>query len=245
MRKANLPAPGTIVGEWTVLGAADREHYVDARCSCGVVKQVYYANLNNKKTLSCGGQRHNANVVVQVEPGVLGIVLRSKVHGDKIALIDAEDYELIAFVTWHPDEANEGDDRFYARGTVPGTGQMRMHRLLLGAPDGYEVDHINHDGLDNRRSNLRVVPKKRNAQNQRSARGSASRYKGVFWIVPTKNGQRNGRPHWEAMIRVDGKLHRLGSYDEEIEAAMVYDYAAREVWGEYAALNFPRAMALN
>ncbi len=93
-------------------------------------------------------------------------------------------------------------------------------------PEGYEVDHINHDGLDNRRCNLRLATRANNCHNQRSFKGS-SKYKGV-WRVGEK---------WAACIRVDGRSKRLGTFVSEKEAALAYNQAAREHYGEFAKLN--------
>ena len=106
-----------------------------------------------------------------------------------------------------------------------------MHRLIMGFPPApLVVDHINHDGLDNRRSNLRVITKKQNQGNRRSARNSSSKYLGV-----SKN-KKSGL--FTAQIRLsDGKRICLGRFNDEIVAAMAYNRAASEVHGIFANLN--------
>jgi hypothetical protein len=110
-----------------------------------------------------------------------------------------------------------------------------MHRFLLLPERGVLVDHINGDGLDNRRMNLRLANHSQNAANrckpQRSR--STSRYKGVFFEASGKRKKR-----WRALIKVDGQTIHLGSYSEEIEAAVAYDIAAKKHFGEFAKLNF-------
>jgi hypothetical protein len=102
-----------------------------------------------------------------------------------------------------------------------------MHQLITGWP---LTDHINGNGLDNRRANLRPASAEENQRNQRKTHGT-SRYKGVCWFKATKR--------WHAQIRTGGKRHHLGFYTEEVEAALAYDAAARNLFGDFAAVNFP------
>jgi len=104
-----------------------------------------------------------------------------------------------------------------------------MHRLIMGNPQGMEVDHINGNGLDNRRCNLRVVTTSQNQANQHARRGRSS-FKGVF----------KQRSRWRARIHVQQKGINLGSFLTEEEAARAYDAAALHYFGEHACLNFPR-----
>ena len=102
-----------------------------------------------------------------------------------------------------------------------------LHRLLMDA-EGLTVDHINHNKLDNRLCNLRVCTKKQNAQNK-SPMGS-SKYLGV-WFDKSKN-------KWCAEIRPDNKKMFLGRFDNEEDAGRSYDKKAKELYGEFANLNF-------
>jgi hypothetical protein len=107
-----------------------------------------------------------------------------------------------------------------------------MHRLVLGLPSYGElpvdVDHVNGDGLDNRRENLRLTTRSQNLANSAS-RGGTSIFKGVSLNRHTRR--------WKAQISVGGPPRSLGEYDTEEEAALVYNLAAFEAWGEHARLN--------
>ena len=105
-----------------------------------------------------------------------------------------------------------------------------LHKEILPPPPGMLVDHINHNGMDNRRPNLRLATVTQNQSNRRAARGFSSPYKGV---------SRNGSS-WNAVIRRSGAVYWLGTFADEIEAAHAYDDAARRLDGAFACVNFPR-----
>lgn len=109
-----------------------------------------------------------------------------------------------------------------------------MSRFMVDAPQGKLVDHHNHDTLDNQRHNLRICSCTQNNANQIIRNYTISKYKGVYW---DKTRQRNKR--WSANIKKEGKVCRLGRYLTEIEAAKAYDKKAKELFGEFAYLNFP------
>lgn len=106
-----------------------------------------------------------------------------------------------------------------------------MHRVITQAPAGIEVDHINRNRLDNRRSNLRLTDRKGNARNRSRNRKSTSGLKGV-----RRFGRNDCR--WVAEIGYEGHTHHLGIYPTAEEAAVAYDLAAMALHGEFAAVNF-------
>ncbi|MBB6677499.1 HNH endonuclease [Cohnella lubricantis] len=106
---------------------------------------------------------------------------------------------------------------------------MHMHREVLNAPDGFEVDHINGNTLDNRKSNLRIVTHQRNMHNVSSHGDSSSQYRGVFW-----NKQ---KLKWTAQICLDGKRRHIGHFVNELDAARAYNQEAIRLFGQYARLN--------
>lgn len=111
-----------------------------------------------------------------------------------------------------------------------------MHRVILGAAVGVEVDHINHNRLDNRRENLRFASRADNARNVERARGVTG-YRGV--------AIRSGRFHAQLYSKAEGARRKffLGSFGTAEEAAHAWDAKARELYGEFAVLNFPTEAA--
>ena len=151
----------------------------------------------------------------------MGNTIQYPLRNGGFTLIDAEDLPMLSGHTWYQ---HCGYAR--ARGS---DGEIHLSHLILPCPDGYEVDHINRNKLDNRKENLRIVTRSENCANRGSFSFSSSKYKGVHW------SKKSGR--WEAAIKKDGKQMYLGSFDDEIAAASAYNHFARELWGEYAVLN--------
>jgi hypothetical protein len=147
---------------------------------------------------------------------------------NKFALVDDSDYGWLSQWKW---QAVKNKHNYYAvRGT--GSAQMRMHRLILGLKpnDGLQVDHINGNGLCNLRSNLRLCTNSQNQWNRKRACGT-SQYKGVHWNARLRK--------WVVQIRKNTVGDYLGLYDNEMEAAKTYDKKAKELFGQFASLNFP------
>jgi len=152
----------------------------------------------------------------------------------KYAIVDPEDYHRLRKDKWY---AQKGPHTFYAvRSLTNGKNAPRknayMHHLVIDIPPGMYCDHINHNGLDNRKANLRPATGTQNVWHRRKfKKPSRSKYKGIDW---SKDVNR-----WRARIRVNGRRIYLGSFKNEIDAARAYDKAARRYHGQFAALNFP------
>ena len=186
------------------------------------------------------------------------------------ALVDPADYAELSRYRWH---ANRGRDTFYAQRKVwdPLTKTERtvkMHRQILNCPDHLVVDHVNHNGLDNRRANVRAATAAQNVCNVRpssSVKSAAKNLKQVGLSPPrksrrnkkrAKDGETNNpssiipnqfrgvsfhkhRRKYYARVRVNGRTIRLGYFDDPVEAAKARDAAALEHHGPFATLNFP------
>ena len=144
----------------------------------------------------------------------------------KFALVDAEDYYRLAQFKWC---AQLGKTTIYAS-RRDGGKSIKMHRLIMDPPDHLLVDHIDHNGLNNCRSNLRLCTIAQNACNAPS-HGLSSKYKGVCW--------NKRKEKWIARIRLNGKIYNLGYFTDEIAAAKAYDKKAGQLHGQFACLNFP------
>lgn len=143
----------------------------------------------------------------------------------KAALVDDKDYEVLSRYNWH--YVSQG----YAARKEKIKGKRKvvlMHRQILRATDKW-VDHINGDGLDNRRENIRLVTPSQNRMNSKPLRTLGSKFKGVYRHTKTKK--------WCADIRFNGKTNYLGSFDLERDAAAAYNLAAKQKFGAYAKLN--------
>jgi hypothetical protein len=144
-----------------------------------------------------------------------------------VALVDDADYERVSSHKWYI----KIDRRKRTKYAVGAAG-VRMHRFILGLSAGPvpQVDHRDHDGLNNQRENLRVCTHGQNRSNTRKAKGT-SQYKGVH-LDSSK---------WIAMLKSSGRTKYLGTFTSELDAALAYDAAARVAFGEFACTNFPPA----
>lgn len=148
----------------------------------------------------------------------------------KFATIDESDLQLVSQFVWHT--ADRGRTCYAATSRDRrSTGEaIYLHRLIANPGPGQHVDHINGNGLDCRRENLRLCTNAENRRNMRKTRGE-SRFKGVS-IDP----RQPGRP-WCSYINHENRKISLGSYESETEAARAYNAAAVELHGQFANLN--------
>lgn len=140
----------------------------------------------------------------------------------RFALVDDDDLIIACLCCWYVRK----------NGYCYGNSNELLHNWILEPKTGYQVDHINRDKLDNRKSNLRHVTPSQNTWNT-PPRGRSG-YKGVVWFPRDKR--------WKAQIRIGAKCKAIGYFDNIIDAARAYDRNARIIGGEYAYLNFPEEL---
>lgn len=159
---------------------------------------------------------------IRVEDGVAYITLTQGYQ----AVVDASDAHLIERFSWH---AAPGTRTVYARSFVWRNGRkkgIRLHRVIMNAPDDMEVDHINGDGLDNRRCNLRLAKHAENMRNRRMPASNTSGFKGVSWHTRSRK--------WKAQICIGGRPTSLGLFTTPEAAHAAYVEAAVAFYGEFA-----------
>lgn len=167
------------------------------------------------------------------------IPLNSKKYPGLYALVDIEAISKFPELTsrkWSPSMSrtlSDGSKLFYA--VIKGSKNNKkysilMHNLILQPSKGFVVDHIDHNGLNNMKSNIRLVSNTQNQYNRKQNRNGTSKYKGVCLASRNKK--------YLAQIRFEGKTYYIGSFENEIEAAKAYDKKAKELFKEFAYLNF-------
>ena len=156
---------------------------------------------------------------------------RIKLTQGKYALVDDIDFDRVSQFSWY---ANKRKHTYYAQRIIylsGGQHTLFLHRFILNLKlyDGKQADHIDGDGLNNQRSNLRKCTLHQNRLNRRPQSG-VSKYKGVNWHRVSQK--------WRAKIKKNRKDYYLGLFSNEIDAAKAYDRKAKELHGEFARLNF-------
>jgi len=148
----------------------------------------------------------------------------------QFALVDAEDFERVSKYKWTAEWSKDIKSYYAFRSSfINGKQKMiRMHRFILNVPKGMYVDHINHNTLDNRKSNLRVCSNKQNVRNQKLNSKNSTGFKGVHKTHSKKV---------QAKIHVSGKTIYLGCFSNPKEAAIAYNKAAKKYFGKFALLN--------
>ncbi|MCK5341869.1 MAG: HNH endonuclease [Candidatus Heimdallarchaeota archaeon] len=151
-----------------------------------------------------------------------------------VTLIDNEDHERMKTISWRVFK-RPNKRTMYARGWIKINGKFKsilMHRFIMNlrSGDNKQVDHINGNGLDNRKGNLRICNNKQNAQNRGKRINCVSKFKGVARVSNSNK--------WQAQIWHNGKKIYLGVFSKEEDAAKAYDIEANKLFGEYSNINF-------
>ena len=157
---------------------------------------------------------------------------RIKLTQGKYALVDDSDFEYLNQFNWTTSKAISRNTHYAGRGFKRSDGKwttMRMHREIMDAPKGMEVDHIDGNGLNNQRANLRICTRSENARNMIKRAKAYSKYKGVSWHIRYKV--------WYSTITISYKRKYLGRFKTELEAAIIYNIASRKYHGEFANPN--------
>lgn len=155
----------------------------------------------------------------------------------KVALVDDQYYDYLNQWKWHIQKSHglmyavrvstENNERYF----------ILMHRTIMNPIKDMQVDHIDHNGLNNQKANLRICTSQQNTSN-RSKNKKGSPFKGVLYIKK----KRGGKTYISIIsrIRCNGIVYYLGAFKNIEDAAHAYDNKARELFGEYACLNFPQ-----
>ena len=148
-----------------------------------------------------------------------------KYKGTFFALVDDEDFEKVNVFNW---SVMKNDNTYYAMRVLKGKAIL-MHRMVINTPSKMQTDHIDGDGLNNQKKNLRICTVAENSRNRRLSGKNTSGFRGVAWIKKDKR--------WRAMIKFDNKSIWLGQFTNKIEAAEAYNKAREKYYGDFAKLN--------
>lgn len=176
---------------------------------------------------------HGPDWVPAPIPGCIWIPLRNRdQHIVAYTLIEEQDSDL-AKMTWHLNNggyAARAIPRRHRRQETGGKKMELLHRVIMQAPHGVDVDHINRNRLDNRRSNLRFATPGEQARNASLSARNTTGYKGVNFM--------QGAQRWSALVKFEGAAYYMGVFRSPEAAAFAYDFAARALHGRFAAINF-------
>lgn len=160
------------------------------------------------------------------------MVIEIPITKNKFTLIDDEDYELVNKYKWIASYC-EGIDNYYVTCRI-NNKTIYLHRLVMGFPIDFVIDHKDKNTLNNQKSNLRLCTRSQNQCNRSKHSNNKSGYKGVWYDKP--------RNKWQAEIQYENKKKHLGRFNTPEEAAIYRDAVAIQLHGEFAVLNFPNCI---
>lgn len=204
--------------------------FYDCLCDCGTEKIVRKSEITRGSTKSCGCLTRDRAKLLNKKYNKWRFVDNIAIGTTSTGIdfyIDLDDYENCKNICWHTNHGKQTEDN-YIYGSKD-KKQFPLHQFLLGKVEGLVVDHINHNTMDNRRKNLRMVTLSENAMNQRIKSNNTSGVKGVRWHKATQK--------WQVDITVNQKQIYLGVYENFDEAVKVRKQAEEKYFGEYSLEN--------
>ena len=147
-----------------------------------------------------------------------------------VAIVDDEDYNYLLDYNWRCLKNGRTCYAIFGRRINGKYSLVWMHRMIMDAKDRkQEVNHINHNGLDNRRQNLRITTHDKVVIQSQVLNNKTTKHKGISYHKPSNK--------WRSRISINGKTIYLGYYINEIEAAKAYEKKAIEIFGEFAHIT--------
>lgn len=200
------------------------------KCDCGNIRSIWKLSLVKHRSNSCGclqkekvaitGNKNSKINTITCIDNYIYIYLENV---NCYAIIDKEDYEIVKDYKWH---GRKSMYTTYVLTNIKGTRKkLRLHNIILPCNSLYEVDHINHNGLDNRKDNLRIVTRSQNNMNQKTPVNNTSDHTGVSF--------NNQHKKWEAYITVNRYTYKLGMYLNKCDAVKARKEAEIKYFGEF------------
>lgn len=160
-------------------------------------------------------------------------VVRGKNKGKYFALVDDSEFTLVMKHHWHFHNVPKGHTAYAVTNVSYPSGKrslITMHRLLMKFPKGKDIDHIDGNGLNNQRSNLRIASRGQNLCNRGKQSNNTTGFKGVSFNKHLRK--------YDSEITFRGKKFKIGHFTDKIDAAVAHDLWARDIHGEFAFTNF-------